>query len=145
MRLKFRFLGINCSSRKTILDSLVVAGVLIPLDKVLLLSSLRFKNTKKRAKQLANNFERYLIKITPDQLSSFDVKDLQAKAFYEISSHFGFPEKTIVYAYNFEESKDQFFRHMEKLNFQIKRDNWVIAVKQPEILQVAEVVANNYA
>jgi ribonuclease HII len=71
-------------------------------------------------------FEFHVIGITTKQSLEYDLCDLEAKAFYDIWWHFDNLDKTIVFANNFDDSREMFLKRLGKIDLAIKEDNWII-------------------
>jgi len=163
--MKFRLLGIDDCARMPVLGSMFIAGILIPLDKVDLLKKIKVKDSKlctkkqitEKAPQLMKNFEFKVIEVTANQISNYNMNDLEGKAFYDIWDYFANKYywelnkeneiKLIVYADNFDHSREAFLNRLKKLNLCVDDDKWVISHdcdKNHMACSAASIIAKYY-
>jgi len=137
--MKFALIGIDDCARMPVLGNMFVAGILIPLDKIELLKKIKVKDSKlctkkqitDKAKKLMKYFKYFVAEITPQQISEYNMNDLEAKAFYEVWNNLVElarlnKEKVIVYADNFDYSREKFINRFKNLKLEIDEDKWVI-------------------
>jgi len=132
--IEYKLLGIDDSARFPVLGSMFIAGILIPLSKIDLLKKIKVKDSKlctknqilEKGPKLMRNFRYKVLEVPAKQISNYNINDLEAKAFYDIYSVLH-DEKTVIYADNFDYSREKFLERMKKLGFEFDNDKWVIS------------------
>jgi len=134
---EYKLLGLDDTGRGTVLGSMFMAGVLVPLSKVDILKGIQVTDSKllskkliiEKAEEIMTNFPYKVVECPATQVDKYNLNDLEAKAFYDIYKVLG-DEKTIVYVDNSDIDRERFLKRLRKLGCVLteeEKERWVIS------------------